>query len=313
MSKTQRKVVLPSGDTILTTNRRTQILTKEDLRFFMRDTLNLDGIEDSLYYRDTKYKSLEEAASNVNELISEIKEEQEKKEKNQSLSFKLSQKKRGKLFKEKQAEEEWEKKKEEDALKLTVNDMVDLYAKYGDKPTYYINGVEVSESVANQLRSSEILSSQFKTKNITSRNPNGEIWLEVPIPVAQSILPNNASTSRAFIDTKRKYADDKTGFDSENRSSQSQQINSRRMAVETNDKTDGRSNPSSQESEPSSVNSIISRRKTANRPDLEEDDNVQPQKNNRRTENNRNQKSGKEPKKNSNQNKTITFNLKGGR
>lgn len=183
----KRRVVLPSGDTIVTSNRGgSSLLSKEDMKFFKRDTSNMDILVDSLYNLNTRYRSLEDAAHQVTNILDEIGDEQEKSKGNESLSVRLSQQIRKQLAKEKEAKETWNEIKKED--NLSVEDMVESYRKFGDKPTFYINGVEVSETLTNQLRPIDILSRQFKVTNTLSKNPNGEIWFEVPIPIAQKLL-----------------------------------------------------------------------------------------------------------------------------
>lgn len=193
----KRRVILPSGDTIVTSSKGGgSLLSRDDMRFFKRDTSSLDMLVDSLYNLNSKYNSLEDAASQVSGMLSEIGDEQEKSKENQSLSFRLSQQNRGRIQKEKEAQNMWEKMKKEE--KLSAEDMVELYQKFGDKPTYYINGVEVDEAATNHIRPADILSRQFKVTNTVSKNPNGEIWFEVPIPVAQKVMGdiNNAPKTR---------------------------------------------------------------------------------------------------------------------
>lgn len=268
MKKTKRTVVLPSGDTISTTNKRTHILNKEDLEFFRRDTINIDALN-ILYSGNSKYRSLEDAANNISELIDTIKDEQDKKDRNQSLSFKLSQKNRNQWRKEREAEDEWEKRKSEESIKLSVHDMVNIYEKYGDKPTYYVNGVNVDESVVNQLREADILSRQFKISNTASNNPNGEIWVEVPIAVAQNVLPDNASSTRGFIDTKHRYESVQADINKQKKASIKPDSSPDNNSITLANKT--RNISSQKETEfnksiPKSNNSIISRRKAINRP-----------------------------------------------
>lgn len=313
MNKTKRQVILPSGDTIYTTNNRTRLLTKEDMEFFSRDTLNIDALNKYLYTGNTKYRSLEDATNSISGLIDTIKEEQDKKAKNQSLSFRLSQKNRDQLNKERKAEAEWEKRKVEESLKLSVNDLVNLYEKYGDKPTYYINGVIVDESVVNQLRQSDILSRQFKTNNTASNNPNGEIWVEVPIPVAQNILPDNTASSRGLIDTKHIY---------KNESAQNEQ---NKTSIKPITSPDNYYNSVEREKSPNvshkkngsdedykKGNSIISKRKSANRPDLNVSGQVPNRSNNKSTNVQTKNNLKKEHPQNSS-NKPVTLNLKGGK
>jgi len=195
----KRKVVLPSGDTIVTSSKGGNgLLSKEDMKFFKRDTSSLDMLVDSLYNLSSKYNSLEDAALQVTDLLGEIGTEQDKSKENQSLSFRLSQQNRGRLQKEKEAQEIWEENKRDDK---SVEDIVESYERFGDKPTYYINGIEVDESIVNHLRPVDIFSRQYKIVNTISRNPNGEIWFEVPSQVAQKLI--GVSEQRESIQIKK--------------------------------------------------------------------------------------------------------------
>ncbi len=61
----------------------------------------------------------------------------------------------------------------------TVEELAVLYIQFGDKPTYYINGVEVPHNLVNQLYPNEVVKREFRTTDTASGNPNGEIWYVV--------------------------------------------------------------------------------------------------------------------------------------
>jgi hypothetical protein len=203
----KRRVVLPSGDTIVTSNKGGSLLSKDDMKFFKRDTSSsFNKLIDSLYSLNSAYNSLEDAAYQVTGILDEIEADQKKAKENSSLSVRLAQKNRDRLLKEKEAQSTWEEqRKNED---LSVEDMVEAIAKFGDKPTYYLNGSVVDEAVTNQLRPVDILSREFKIVNTVSRNPNGEIWFEVSEAVAQKALDKgaevkNKNNSNATSSTKK--------------------------------------------------------------------------------------------------------------
>lgn len=218
----KRKVVLPSGDTIVTSNKGgSSLLSKEDMKFFKRDNTNLDKLVDSLYNLNSSYNSLEDAANQVTGMLDKIEVEQVKEQENKSLSFRLSQKNKDRLKKEREAQSVWEEKKKEE--RLSVEDIVESYEKFGDKPTYYINGTQVDERMINQLRPMDILSRQFKVVNTVSGNPNGEVWYEVSVPVAQKVLvgesPKTATKSKSVKEIKENRAIGAAGRSQEKESS----------------------------------------------------------------------------------------------
>ena len=187
----KRRVILPSGDTIVTSNKGGSLLSKDDMKFFRRDTSSsFDKLIDSLYSLNTNYNSLEDAAYQVTGILDEIEADQKKAKENSSLSVRLAQKNRERLLKEKEAQSTWEDMRKDE--KLSVEDMVEAIAKFGDKPTYYLNGNVVDEVVTSQLRQVDILSREFKIVNTVSKNPNGEIWFEVSEAVAQKALTRGA-------------------------------------------------------------------------------------------------------------------------
>ncbi|NDW18981.1 hypothetical protein D0T53_08665 [Dysgonomonas sp. 216] len=52
----------------------------------------------------------------------------------------------------------------------------DLMAEYGNEPTYYINGNVSDAEVVRKLKQKDIIKKELKR---SSKNPNGEIWIEV--------------------------------------------------------------------------------------------------------------------------------------
>lgn len=54
----------------------------------------------------------------------------------------------------------------------------DLYKKFGDDPSYFVNGILVNKEDAEKITPREIISREVKTRNTTTGNPNGEIWIK---------------------------------------------------------------------------------------------------------------------------------------
>ncbi|MDL2215426.1 hypothetical protein LJC00_04480, partial [Dysgonomonas sp. OttesenSCG-928-M03] len=46
-------------------------------------------------------------------------------------------------------------------------------------PTYFINGQEVDKSIVDGLRKEDIIRREVRTRNTISKNPAGEVWIEV--------------------------------------------------------------------------------------------------------------------------------------
>lgn len=135
---------------------------------------------------DIKYNSLEEASMDVDRLLEEIATERDQnKLSNESLSFRLSQRNRRNLKKDKIARDAWSNliDKEE----TTVNDLVGLYAKFGNKPTYYVNGIEVDQPMLDRINPKDVISTEVKVTGTRSGNPNGEIWYQVETKTAEKI------------------------------------------------------------------------------------------------------------------------------
>ncbi|NDV78877.1 hypothetical protein [Dysgonomonas sp. 511] len=138
-----------------------------------------DPALDSVYTNmNSSYNNLEEATLEIDKLLREIDIEQKlNKNPNDALGFRLSQFHRMKRLKEKQARALVDKYiSERRNEEPTVQELAMKMIKYGDKPTYYINGVEVPQSVTMQLNPSEVVKRELRVQGTFSGNPNGEIW-----------------------------------------------------------------------------------------------------------------------------------------
>ena len=188
--------VTSSGDTTLIVNAISKGLKTKDTQFLFRK--KGDPEMDSIFSnRGANYSSLETATLDISRLLQEMELEKEKsKGNNDALSFRLSSKNRDIRKKELEAREISDEivKKEH-----SVQELADLYAVFGDKPTYYINGLEVPQTVINQLYPDEIISKTMRVNDTASGNPNGEVWymisekglnrIKLPISVAHNNNP----------------------------------------------------------------------------------------------------------------------------
>lgn len=148
----------------------------------------------------TKYSTIEEAAMEVNRLLNTISSERVASRKiNGGLAFKIEQRQLINKRKDKIAQDAWEEimSKEE----TTVEDLVNLRARYGNRPTYYVNGYEVGQDVLNRIRESEVLTREYRIMNTASGNPNGEVWYEITSKAANRIkLEDVVNSTPIFLD-----------------------------------------------------------------------------------------------------------------
>lgn len=192
----RKKIILSTGDTVLVVKQQS-FLTPEDIKFLRKDTLKSGAIMDM----KSDYNSLEAAALDVDKLLAEIGVSQSlSKQNNESLSVRLATRNLRNLKKEQQARNTWDSIM---AKEPTVKELTEFYELYGNKPSYFINGVMVDEQLVNRLRSSEILSRQLRTIDTATGNPNGEIWYEVTEPALRRLgfseVKNNKEASEIRV------------------------------------------------------------------------------------------------------------------
>lgn len=140
-------------------------------------SLKRPAVDTMFYDLKPEYRSLEEAAYDADRILREIElSRKENRKTNNALSFAIS----NNLVKSERStariKEVWDSLAAQDADIETLKALKEIY---GDKPTYYVNGVEVSEEVVKRIGQSDILRQTVKTTDAISDNPNGEIWYEV--------------------------------------------------------------------------------------------------------------------------------------
>ncbi|WP_101689368.1 hypothetical protein [Dysgonomonas massiliensis] len=127
----------------------------------------------------TKYKTMEEAEMEVEQLLSKVaKDRNSYQRRNGALAVRIGE---NAIIRNKErdrvARDAWTdlvKKKE-----ASTEDFVALYEKFGDRPTYYVNGIEVDQHILNKLRDSDVMEREYRVKNTASGNPNGEVWYTI--------------------------------------------------------------------------------------------------------------------------------------
>jgi hypothetical protein len=163
-----------------------------------------DAEVDSIFSEiSSNYSSLEEAALDIDRLLKDVNtEKRENFEGNNGLGFRISQGIRNLRKKEQEATKRVDELLSKDP---TVEELTTLYLEYGDKPTYYINGVEVHHNLVNQLYPNEVIKREIRTTDTASGNPNGEIWymvsekalnrIKIPIEQTYNYMSNTAVAS----------------------------------------------------------------------------------------------------------------------
>lgn len=123
--------------------------------------------------RKPTYNSLEEANLAVDQLLSELKKQQNQIDTPSSKSNSLSSRVvRGYTPNQ---------NRKDSKAKAEASEIVsesDEESPFGTDPTYYINGVRVEKEEVLKLRNKNILSRTMKIQDTASGNPNGEIWIE---------------------------------------------------------------------------------------------------------------------------------------
>lgn len=132
-----------------------------------------------------RYKTMEEAAMAVDDLLEKLKGEQDETSPSSgSMSSRIARGAgKSSLRKQILSEDEINANPYQYGVSQTSNVSqsvsFDLDEEESYMPIYYINGIEVSKSEVDKLRKRDIVSREIRTRNTASGNPAGEIWIEV--------------------------------------------------------------------------------------------------------------------------------------
>ncbi len=165
------KYRVTTGDTTKIVNRLNTGLVGPDFEFLFSSK---GGVVDSLYNEIQPNLTPLKAVKEVNDILNEIERDQAiLKAGNTSLSYRLSTEYIAANKKEKSA------RAYADSLlleqkRMSRNELVSKYLTYGDKPSYFVNGMPVRPEIANLLMSGDVITRDLRTN---TPNPNGEIWL----------------------------------------------------------------------------------------------------------------------------------------
>jgi hypothetical protein len=129
---------------------------------------------DSLYSTIQPNLTSSEAVREVNDILKEIERNQAiLKAGNTSLSYRLSMEYVAANKREKSARAYADSLLMEQR-KLSERERVLSFLRYGNRPSYFVNGMPVDSDIADKLITGDVVKREIKTN---SSNPNGEIWL----------------------------------------------------------------------------------------------------------------------------------------
>lgn len=168
----KKNIILSTGDTVRVVNQRA-LLTEEDRNFLRKDISSQSILSDYT----SNYGTIEEAALDLDRLMTEINTSKSLSQKNnKSLSVRIATRNLRNLKKEQEIQNTWDSII---ASEPPMEELTALYKLFDGKPSYFVNDVMVKPQIINRLRTSEILKRSIRTINTATGNPNGEIWYEV--------------------------------------------------------------------------------------------------------------------------------------
>ncbi|WP_029904822.1 hypothetical protein [Prevotella sp. 10(H)] len=165
--------VISTGDTTRVVNTISGGLTDEYSKFLFRKS-NSAEVDSILSEGSTDYNNLEEAVLDIDRLLREVgNEKKANSERNSALGFRLARENRNQRKKEQTAMRIADSLMRKDA---TIEDLTRMYIGFNGKPTYYINGLEVPQSITNKLYPEEVIKREMRVSDTASGNPFGEVW-----------------------------------------------------------------------------------------------------------------------------------------
>lgn len=174
------KYITRSGDTTAIIFRGRTGLLGDDARF-----LHDERAVDDEFSKLSRFRMLKEAAQETSQVARIVEVEQkEVNPSSGSLGFRIAQKNIRYLQNEQKATRMARDLANRDA---TIDELLFLKEKYGDKPSYFVNGVQVDASTAALLSDKDILTRSLKVANTATGNPNGEVWYVVNTKVFEKL------------------------------------------------------------------------------------------------------------------------------
>ncbi len=194
-----------TGDTTKIVSRVNTGLTGPEFEFLFSTK---DKVVDSLYNEIQPDLTPSKAVKEVNDMLNEIERDQAiLKAGNTSLSYRLSTEYIAANKKEKSARAYADSLLREQK-RMSQNDLISKYLTYGDKPSYFANGMPVKPEITKELMPGDVVSRDLRTN---TDNPNGEIWLvltekamrRLKLPMDSGAMPENNNNVRTE-NTQRK-------------------------------------------------------------------------------------------------------------
>lgn len=131
--------------------------------------------------KQPEYKTIAEAALAIDDIIADLKKNEKRNAKPNSMSSRLSQGANRMGLRKKPLTSSYAS--DNNYTKSNNTEITNTYdedeSSWGSEPTYYINGYEVERSEVDLLKKKDIINKEFKIRNTISGNPNGEVWYEV--------------------------------------------------------------------------------------------------------------------------------------
>jgi len=186
------KYVVSTGDTTKIVNPTNAGLNSPDSKFLF----NTSGrVIDSLYNEIQPNITPSKAVRDVNNILKEIERDQAiQSSGNSSLSYRLSTDYISAKNKEKSARAYADSLMLEQK-KLSERELALNYLKYGNKPSYYVNGVQVNPEIASLLLPGDVLE---QDRRAISPNPNGEVWLILTDKAIQRLGLSRVNTNSVY-------------------------------------------------------------------------------------------------------------------
>lgn len=193
----KRKYVTRSGDTTVVVMAGSTGLHGEDARFLLDPRASEDFLE-----KRSRYNRLKDAVLETEQVVGIVDEEHRTANSSAgSLGFRISQQNIRYLQNAQEAEQMERGNRINN--RASAAEIAYMNERFGNKPSYFVNGVPVGAAEAARIPQNAVLSKELKVSNTSTGNPNGEIWMVV--------------TSRAFdrLDLDTSYAENAKEQDQE--------------------------------------------------------------------------------------------------
>lgn len=155
-------------DYYITKDGKKTVIVEEGLTLQSKKAQFLYDKSDNIK-KTSRYSGLTEAVAETEMLSALIDTVQKYSQPATSLGFSQSRKNLELLRQER------ELSRGTNSQNTSLEEMLFLKKKYGDRPSFFINGTEVDQQMANKIMDRDILSKEVLVQNTATGNPNGEI------------------------------------------------------------------------------------------------------------------------------------------